>query len=326
MVVQGRRGVSDLDEKTCTRPQLMQRRAPRGFTTVGFFPTHSPLGIPCPPSTDLIGARFSQSGMFSRTHLQERWTKNKERGLCSARHQAPRSPTAHQKHSPGYPRSISFHQIMPTSYVRACEQNPDGGTSRPAVGEGDAPARGRPRREHYRDSYRPGGDPGLDLPPVHGSSQASRRSVEPERLLVELVGLVHQQLERGRAGQRGEQTNVHAGPGGVGTRKTCYKRNRQCVRTSAPTRGRQVCLGARRVRGSLARQGNLFSVDGGRSQATVTMAGWLTTKPQRPSQSTQAFFTRHVLPDEKTAWLAKKKSNKNSAHDIRPVNPFATDK
>lgn len=84
--------------------------------------------------------------------------------------------------------------------------------SRPTTREGHSSA-GRGRRrpgEDQHDSH--GGDPRLHFPPVHRPSQTSRCAVEPERLLVELVRLVHKQLRVDRGRRVGGSRRARTGP------------------------------------------------------------------------------------------------------------------
>lgn len=66
----------------------------------------------------------------------------------------------------------------------------------------------RPGEDQY-DSH--GSEPRLNFPPVHCPSQTSRCAVEAERLLVELVRLVHQQLRADRGRGVGGSRRAHTG-------------------------------------------------------------------------------------------------------------------
>lgn len=80
-----------------------------------------------------------------------------------------------------------------------------------AAGEAHSPARRRPCGKNKNDPNSSGSYRGFDFPPVHGSPQTSRRTIEAERLLVELVGLVNQQLN-GKGRSRGGARETGTGP------------------------------------------------------------------------------------------------------------------
>lgn len=87
-------------------------------------------------------------------------------------------------------RGVSLRGVQQERRTYTCEQKTL--KSRSAVGEGYPPARRCSSRNNKDDPHGRGGNPGLDLPPVHGPSQAPRCAVEAESLLVQLIGFVHQ--------------------------------------------------------------------------------------------------------------------------------------